>query len=351
MRNEIRRDYLLDRWVIFAPHRAKRPSDFAVSRSHAEPKVCPFCPGNENLTPPANLLYFREKGRVAKSKDVGQPRRSDWVVRCVHNIFPALNSTARHLSPKIRSHFPYIDREPIGVHEVIIESPRHQDHPHRTNPGQIELWLEAAFDRMSQLGATRRIASFALFRNHGREAGASLAHAHSQLIGTAFVPTQIEREYEALKAFREKKGTCSLCQIAAIESKSERKILKTSDFVVIAPWASVFPFEFWIIPIKHSATFSRGDLIGLSKVIWLSFGALAGAVSDPPYNSIFHLAPLQSRDDVFHWHLEVYPKLSVHAGFELGTGVYINTLKPEDAARALALGVKDRISELSIRKY
>jgi UDPglucose--hexose-1-phosphate uridylyltransferase len=277
---------------------------------------------------------------------VGQPRRSDWLVRCVNNIYPALNSTARRRSLTIKSHFPYLEREPVGVHEVIIESPRHQDHPHRAKPEQVRLWLEAAIDRMSQMSVDRRIASFALFRNYGREAGASLAHAHSQLIGTAFVPTQIEQEYQALKAFREKRSICALCQIATSEPRSERRILKTPDFVVIAPWASIFPFEFWIIPTKHKGRFSRGDLGELSKVIWLSFGALADAVSDPPYNSIFHLAPSRSREEVFHWHLEVYPKLSIHAGFELGTGTYINTLKPEDAAKALAFTVKDRISEL-----
>jgi UDPglucose--hexose-1-phosphate uridylyltransferase len=298
------------------------------------------------MTPPANLLYVREKGKIVKLRDAGRRRRSDWLIRCVRNLYPALSQTVGGSSREIGGRFPHIDRKPLGVHEVIIESPRHEDHPHRTHPSQIQLWLEAAIDRMSELGADRRIASFALFRNYGREAGASLAHAHSQLIGTPLVPTRVSQEYEALKAFREKRGSCALCQIATSESKSERRILKTSDFVVIAPWASTFPFEFWIIPTKHSATFSLGDLKQLSRVIWLSFGALAEAVSDPPYNSIFHLAPTQSHGEVFHWHLEAYPKLSIHAGFELGTGTYINTLKPEDAAEALALAVKDRISEL-----
>jgi UDPglucose--hexose-1-phosphate uridylyltransferase len=142
-----------------------------------------------------------------------------------------------------------------------------------------------------------------------------------------------------MKKFQNEKGGCALCHIRATEAKSERKILDLKNFTVFAPWASIFPFEFWIVPKRHSPKIvgvSDDEIKDLSATIQLSFRALANAVSDPPYNAILHQSPSKSHGDAFHWHIEIYPKLSIHAGFELGTGTYINTLKPEAAAASLA---------------
>jgi len=343
--NEIRRDYLLDRWVIFAPQRAKRPSDYAKPRSKAEPQACVFCPGHENLTPPAKLLYAPEDGKILELKDRGRQRRSDWLVRCIPNLYPALNSASVSHSLKNRTRFPHVSLRAIGTHLIIIESPKHDDHPHHASHKQIELWLRAAIDLMRELEKTRHSIAVSLFRNHGREAGASIAHPHSQIITTPIIPARIEQEHRAMRNFLNQEGVCALCRVRAAEAKSQRKILDEKNFTVFAPWASIFPFEFWIVPKRHSPKvidLSSDEIKNLSVTIKSSLQALAIAVSDPPYNAIFHQSPSRSHEDVFHWHIEVYPKLSIHAGFELGTGTYINTLKPEIAARALTTIVKER---------
>ncbi len=339
VKNELRKHYLLDRWVVYAPGRAKRPADFVVSRSKAESKICSFCPGNENLTPPAKLLYVLEENKILKLRDVGEKRRSDWTVRCIPNLYPAFESTGTAKVGREQGHFPYIKSKAVGVHEIIIESLDHDGHPHLADARQIALWLQAGSDRVGELKANW--ANVVLFRNHGREAGASIAHAHSQIIATPLVPSRIDDERKAMRKFHDETGHCAMCNISSLEAKTERCILNGGNFTVITPWASIFPFEFWIIPRRHSGTvvdLTLDEVEDLARTIKTSFRALANLLTDPPYNVIFHMAPSRSHSS-FHWHIEVYPKLSVHAGFELGTDMYINTQTPESSAEALRAAV------------
>jgi UDPglucose--hexose-1-phosphate uridylyltransferase len=336
VKNELRKDYLLNRWVVYAPGRAKRPADFIMSRSKAEPKICSFCPGNEKLTPPAKLLYVLEQNKILKSRDVDGKRRSDWNVRCIPNLYPAFESTGSTTGHgNEQGHFPYLKSKAIGVHEIIIESPDHEGHPHLADEKQIALWLQAAIERIGQLN--ENWANVALFRNHGREAGASIAHAHSQIIATPIVPSRIDDERKAMRKFHDETGHCVICKISSAEAETERCIMNGENFTIITPWASVFPFEFWIIPRRHLGTvagLTLDEITSLARTIKISFRALADLLSDPPYNLIFHSAPSKCHSS-FHWHIEVYPKLSVHAGFELGTEMYINTQTPESSAKAI----------------
>jgi UDPglucose--hexose-1-phosphate uridylyltransferase len=339
VKNELRKDYLLDRWVVYAPGRARRPADFVVSRSKAEPRTCSFCPGNENLTPAAKLLYVLEENKILKAKDADGKRRSDWSVRCIPNLYPAFESTGTATRSKEQGRFPYVKSEAAGAHEIIIESPDHNGHPHLADEKQITLWLQAAIERVRELNANWT--NVALFRNHGLAAGASIAHAHSQIIATSLVPSRIHDEQKAMRKFHDMTGHCAICKISSTEAKTERCIMNGGNFTVITPWASIFPFEFWIIPRRHSGTavcLTFDEVRDLAQTIKISFRQLANLLSDPPYNMIFHSAPSKSHS-IFHWHIEVYPKLSVHAGFELGTGMYINTQTPESSAEALRAAV------------
>jgi UDPglucose--hexose-1-phosphate uridylyltransferase len=336
LHSQMRRDYISNRWVIYAPRRAKRPSDFAVKRLRTKPSICPFCRGNENMTPPATLLYVARQNRLQKIAHEGPRRRSDWVVRCVPNMYPAvqLNRSGSGYSKRP----PLAQRPAVGFHEIIIESPIHDDHPHRATQEQIAFWLRAAIDRVKDLARQKEVRSIVLFRNHGVEAGASIAHAHSQLITTPIVPPQIEEEYEALTRSRRIAGECALCQVVDREPKSPRGILSMTDFSVIAPWASLCPFEFWIMPKQHNSSIVKlrsTQVEELSKILHISLVGLAELLSDPPYNLVFHFGPTKAKGNAFHWHIRVYPKLSIQAGFELGSGIYINTMKPEAAAQAL----------------
>ena len=334
--NEMRKAYLSDYWVIYSPKRSARPTDFALSKSREKQRRCVFCSGNEALTPPATLLYISRGDTILKAKDDDGERRSDWAVRCVPNKYPIVGLVG-YRSERFNN-FPLRRRSGVGFHEVVIESPQHDDHPHRASRKQIELWLNAANDRVRYFAKHKEVASVVMFRNYGKDAGASIAHAHSQIITTPIIPKRIRQEHAAFKLSRKTSGDCALCHVRLREIKSPRRILATPNFSIIAPWASVFPFEFWIIPKIHRVSpveLTDHEVEELADVLQISLTALASLLSDPPYNLVFHMGPAKTHDKLYHWHIKVYPKLSTQAGFELGSGMYINTVMPEVAAEVL----------------
>jgi len=288
--NDFRKDYLLNRWVVIATHRRRRPTDFAkeeVTR-RVDTHSCPFCPGNERKTPPAVLVYLKGEKGVVKEKDTDGLRHKDWLIRCVPNLYSAFSPPEKGESFK--------SGKAVGHHEVLID------------------------------------------RNHGLDAGASLSHAHSQIIAMPTMPAIPGDELRASKKFYEEHGTCVFCGILEKEKSGPRFIWENKSFVAFAPWAAVHPFEFWILPKKHQATLldieleAIEDLAGALKTC---LGGLKSLLNDPPYNFGFHIAPSAEADKFYHWHLEVYPKLTIWAGFEKSTGMYINVVPPEDAAQNL----------------
>lgn len=338
--NEVRKDYLLARWVIIAAERARRPSDFMVKREERFEGVCPFCPGNEHMTPPATLLYLWRDGVIEKSKDSGCERKKGWLIRCFQNLYPALKPLKTYSIKPFRM-------DPAGHHEVLVESPIHEGHPHLADVSQLKLMVEAYVDRLKELSKHDYVKYISIFRNHGKEAGASLSHAHSQIIATPIIPKLVNEELNAASKYFKLKGSCSFCTILRKESRGPRLIHETKCYAVIAPWASINPFEFWIIPKRHEACLSKAsdeEVEGLAHVLREAFGALAKLLNNPPYNFWLHIAPNPSGYEFYHWHLEVHPKLSIWAGFEKGFGIYINTVPPETAAQSLREVLKENFN-------
>ncbi len=337
--NELRKDYLLNRWVVIATERGRRPTDFAKPKTEsAQTVVCPMCVGNEAMTPPALMLYLQENGEIVKAADplVGE-RPKNWLVRCIPNLYPAF-SPPKQPQDEIQILKSECFGSAVGHHEVIVESPNHSDHPADASLPQLELVIHAYIDRLKELSAKPYVKYVSIFRNHGQAAGASLSHAHSQIIATPIVPTTIQEEQVAAKAFYDKERRCVFCDIIEKESKSPRLISEDSDFFVFAPYASINPMEFWVMPRKHAAnilSLSDEEISAFARTLKGSLKALKDLVNDPPYNYGFHLALDPEARGYFHWHLEVYPKLSIWAGFELSTGTYINTVTPETAAESL----------------
>ncbi|MEM3627505.1 MAG: galactose-1-phosphate uridylyltransferase [Candidatus Bathyarchaeia archaeon] len=332
--NELRRDYLLNRWVVIATERGRRPTDFAKKETvQARRGVCPFCPGNEHMTPPAVLLYIESDGKIEKAKDEDDFRHKNWIIRCFQNLYPAFTPPGE--KPNVKS-----DNlaSAIGHHEVLIESPIHDEHPSDARITQLVHVVNAYLDRLRELSAKPYVRYVSIFRNHGLEAGASLSHAHSQIIATPFIPKLLEEEIAASRKYWKQNGKCVFCDIIARERKGPRLILENSDFVVFAPWASVHPLEFWIIPKRHEATLldmSQERVKTFAETLKTSLNGLKRLVNDPPYNFGFHLTTNDKARKHYHWHLEVYPKLAIWAGFEKSTGMYINTVTPEAAAESL----------------
>ncbi|UCE29393.1 MAG: galactose-1-phosphate uridylyltransferase [Candidatus Bathyarchaeota archaeon] len=333
MSNEIRKDYILDRWVIIASERAKRPTDYSGKpHERAETKTCPFCPGNEKMTPPAFLLYLPSDGGIKRAKDSEGRRVRNWVVRCIPNLYPAL--TPRKPVALVEDEL-HRRRDGVGAHGVIIESPNHDEHPNNARPEQIELVVQTYSDLLKDLSRWEYVS---IFRNHRKEAGASLSHAHSQIIATPKVPRRISDELAASRRWLKRKDGCPYCEIIQKERDSTRFIFENRSFIAFAPWASIYPFEFWLLPKKHQHTLLqlRGkEKKEFSRALRTCFGSLATILNDPPYSFGFHIAPNHGQHEYFHWHLEVYPKLSIQAGFENSTDMFINVTPPEVAAQSL----------------
>lgn len=345
--NELRKDYLLDRWVVIASQRRRRPSDFvAGDRGYGGGGLCPFCPGNEHLTPPATLLYVFEDGELKKVRDEDGDRRKDWIVRCIPNLYPAFTPPESGMSSSSHLRHGHIFMDALGHHEVLIESPNHDEHPSVARISQLVLVINALRDRCSFFMGKDYVRYVSIFRNHGASAGASLSHAHSQIIATPIIPKILEEEGATSEKYYEERGRCIFCEIIGMEVKSERFIWENSGFVIFAPWAPTNPFEFWIFPKRHQSTIlelTESEVRGLAEALRVSLGGLRSLLNDPPYNYGFHMIS----EKHYHWHIEVYPKLAIWAGFEKSTGMYINTMPPEEAAKNLREALKREEENLS----
>lgn len=326
---ELRKDPILGRWIIIAQERGKRPSDFIVEDIKAKGGFCPLCPGNEKTTPGEVLVYGREPGMPANS--------SSWQTRVVPNKYPALviegelDKEGEGLYDRMNG---------IGAHEVVIESPRHEDSfsflPHE----QMILTFRAFRDRVRDLSKDPRFRYVMIFKNFGKAAGASLEHSHSQLVALPVLPRMVTSELDGSLSYFKYKDRCIFCDIIRQETKQGvRLVCENEDFVTLTPFAPRTPFEMWIMPRRHSSSYIElGDhnLSTLTRIFSETLRRLDACIPGIPYNFVLHTQPLRSEPlDHYHWHFEIVPKLTSIAGFEWGSGFYINPMPPEDACRYL----------------
>ena len=342
--NEVRKDYLLNRWVVIATERSRRPTDFIkAKRLTLKENSCPLCVGNEALTPPAVFLYLNENRKIVKSADTHGVRKKNWIIRIIPNLYPAFSYNKNNdcdKSIKLSSNL----INAVGHHLVLVESPNHDEDPATAKIDQLINLINAYIEMLTDLSAKPYIRYVSIFRNYGKEAGASLTHAHSQIVAIPFVPRIIEEEIEASQKFYNKNKKCVFCDIIKKEKKDSRLIFQNDCFVVFTPYASIQPMEFWIIPKRHDNTIinlTKYEKRVFAKTLKKSLTALRLLMSDPAYNYGFHISLSEKTKEHYHWHLEVYPKLSIWAGFEKNTGVYINTVTPERAALELRKIIKN----------
>jgi UDPglucose--hexose-1-phosphate uridylyltransferase len=329
---ELRRDPVTGRWVIIASERAKRPQDFIREPVKLKGGFCPFCAGNEAKTPPEILAY-----RPAENGDKAPKDAPGWFVRVVPNKYPALEIEG-DLDRQAEGIYDRMNG--MGAHEVIIETPQHE-HTFATMPlKRIEDVLYAYRDRVTDLRNDTRLKYALVFKNHGEAAGATLEHTHSQLIALPIVPRQVVEELKGAREYHQLKDRCIYCDIVHQESKEQsRVVLENENFIVVSPYAPRFPFETWILPRRHDSGFqdSPAHLFANLAIAIKSLAAKMDRVLDlPAYNMVLHSAPLHDPPtDHYHWHMEFMPKLTKVAGFEWGTGFYINPTSPEEAAKFL----------------
>lgn len=289
------------------------------------------------MTPPAIMLYMKHGKGIRRAKDAEKTRHKNWLVRCIPNLYPAFSPPKGKITRK------QIEKNPdlcmaVGHHEVVIESPNHDEHPANAKIPQLTLVINAYIDRLRELSKKPYVQYVSIFRNHGLEAGASLSHPHSQIIATPFMPKTVKDEMETSKRYWKQNKKCVFCDILKKETAGPRLILENQKYAAFAPYASVNPLEFWIMPKNHETTLlnmSQAEMKAFAQTLHALLNGLKKLVNDPPYNYGFHLALDKEARDYYHWHLEVYPKLAIWAGFEKSTGIYINTVTPEAAAQSL----------------
>jgi len=325
---ELRKDPVVGRWVIISTERGQRPSDFRIEPVRAVGSNCVFCPGNEAKTPPEILAM-----RTADSA----PNGPGWSLRVVPNKFPALRIEGE-LEPSGEGLYDRMNG--VGAHEVVIESPDHRATLATLPADTVADVLLAYRDRVVDLKKDPRFEYILVFKNHGAAAGASLEHPHSQLIATPIIPIMLTEELNGSSQYYRMKERCVWCDILHQERHSQRRmIVEANGFVALAPFAPRFPFETWILPTHHRSAFEETgveELRGLAEVLGEFLRRMDRVLQHPPFNFMLHTAPLREGPlEHFHWHLEIIPKLTNVAGYEWGSGFFINPVLPEDAAVAL----------------
>lgn len=324
---EFRQNQATKEWVVLAPERGKRPSDIKKDRIGKEPLPqfkddCPFCPGHEDKTPQPSYVY---------------PPSGDWKVRVVPNRFAALQS---NLTPTRTFVGKFLSAKGFGIAEVVIESPRHDLTIATMQLDEIVHVLRACRQRQIEISRDPKINLVTIFRNHGPMAGTSLEHPHSQIIATPIIPPHVRYPLEQAVLHFDKYGSCVFCDMLAEELRQEERIIIDSEnFVAFCPFAARSPFECRVYPKKHSASFvaiNDEELTELGSVLRELLGKIYFGLGNPDYNYILRSSPIGDEDTRhLHWYMVVIPKISIPAGFEIGSGIYINTVAPEESARFL----------------
>lgn len=324
---ELRKDPIVGRWVIIATERAKRPVS-QKQEPFPESSSCPFCAGNEKETP-HEIIAYRSRG--SRQDEPG------WRVRVVPNKYPALQIEG---DLNKRGDGIYDRMNGIGAHEVILECPFHETSLANLTEDNIREILWVYRDRLVDLKKDPRLVYGMVFKNVGAAAGASLEHSHSQLIVTPIVPINVWEEMTGAMEFYNYRGRCIYCDMIYQEaSASKRIVMETPHFIAFCPYASRFPFETWILPKVHNSHFENIQKIevdDLGTVMKTVLMKLEICLERPAYNYIIHTSPFDTQSlPHYHWHIEVIPRLTRVAGFEWGTGFYINPVPPEQAASML----------------
>ncbi|WP_229023096.1 galactose-1-phosphate uridylyltransferase [Actinomarinicola tropica] len=322
--NELRRNPLTGRWVTIASGRAIRPQDFATRTLAVEAErtgPCPFCPGNEELTPPALATYEGSTG--------------GWLVRVVPNRYPAFDGDGT-MRPAVDGVL-HQAVHAAGRHEVLVIGPEHEGDLALLDDERIDVVATAIRERLVAHAALPQVAYTQAIVNFGREAGASLEHPHAQLLGIPFVPLEIDDELVGFRRFasaRHDPAVCLLCTTLSVELAADQRVVEADDdAVAVAPYWSGAPYEMLVVPRVHDPrlhTAPVASLRGVGRLLRTAIHRLHRVLGDVAYNVVIHTAP-HHHDVHYHWHIHLLPRTSTLAGFEQGTGVLINTMSPEDA--------------------
>ena len=328
--SEMRQNPITGQWVIYAAARQKRPHDRqrdvgALGGQSPDASACPFCPGNEDMTPPTILQW--------------PPGDAPWQVRAFANKFPILSPDGDADRPVAHGGL-FLSAAAYGRHEVVVETPRHHEDLAQMSARQAQAVIEVCHQRYVAVRSDPRIQCVFLFRNHGTRAGASLAHPHSQLIATDIVPPRVAERECRVRRYYEERGRCACCDVLDFERRvAERIVYQNRSFLAFVPYAAEVSFEVWLVPFEHRADFAsvpEAERDDLADALQAVLHRLRHKANDPDYNCMLHTASkLAESVPYLHWYVQIRPRIGVEAGFEIASGLAVNTSWPEEDAAVL----------------
>ncbi len=338
--SQFRQDPVTGGWTVVAPERAGRPKDFSRTAAEvADAEGCPFCAGNEHLTPPTRY-------------EAALPGERGWTVRVVENRFPAISDLESEgcspaaLEAASFAPGPYHAAAGMGVHEVIVETPRHDEGLADLTAEHAALLIDTFSKRIEHWGRDGRFACSVLFRNWGQAAGASLAHAHTQLVALPRVPEVVVRELGNFSGGFSSGGGCVLCEAMSADDRDGRTVFDDGMTAVHSPFAAPIPYFMRVAPKRCIGTMTEAtedERASFGSALIAAARAIRGVFGDVAFNVVVHVSPysaLSVEGLPFHWHAEVVLRTSDWAGLEWGSGMYINVIDPDDAARSLREGLE-----------
>jgi UDPglucose--hexose-1-phosphate uridylyltransferase len=337
---EIRKDYFTERLSIVTGERSSR-----IPVKHLDHGKCPFCPGNESMTPPADLVLVKMGETLVKQSDAEDEPITGWVVRA----FPSKHPIVTPNAPASYGEYPHYSEPAVGYHYVVVATPKHDQPFSRIDVDQWTNVLATVQDKVRWLYAQRGVSYVVTFINHGKGSGETIEHPHLQIITIPRLPPNLEAEAVTVQASLNELGVCPMCQIVASESGGPRQIISTEFYLAFAPWASSHSYEFWIYPKRHQTSMlklSQKELMDLALMLRSTLGGLSKVLPGVGFNLAIHSSSEKKTTKQIHWHIEVYPRASNWAGLELGTGVFVSEISPEAAAEELGAASRKELAQL-----
>jgi len=338
---EIRKDYFTDRLSVILPDRGLKKEKVIPQKA----EKCNYCAGNEEMTPPADLVLVKRGDTLLKQTDSEGDVVQNWSVR----IFPSKNPIVIPTAPPSYGEPPHYSEPAVGYHYVLVATPRHDQPFSKIDTEQWTNILASLQDKVRWLYSQKGVSYVLVYINSEKEGTPTAVHPSIQIVTTPRVPPAVEEEADTVQTSLNDLGICPMCQVVGVETGGPRQILATDFFIAFSPWVSTHPFEFWIYPKHHMTSIlklSQKEMMDLALMLRSTLGGMAKALDTQSFVLVFHSSSEKKTTKQIHWHIEVYPRKGQPTGLEIGGGIYVNDVSPESAAQALGASARKELAQL-----
>ncbi|HXW37157.1 MAG TPA: galactose-1-phosphate uridylyltransferase [Nitrososphaerales archaeon] len=338
---EIRKDYFTEKLSIVLPDHGLKPGQVISQKS----EKCAFCPGNEEMTLPADLVLVKRGDTLLKQTDSEGDIVRNWVVR----VFPSKTPVVTPNASPLYGEAPHYSEPAVGYHYILVASPKHDQPFWKIDKEQWTNILASLQDKVRWLYAQKSVSYVSLYINSAKEGAGTASHPHIEIVTTPRVPPIVEVEADTVQTSLNDLGICPMCQVVSTEAGGPRQILATDSFVAFTPWVSTHPYEFWIYPRHHQTSVlkvSQKEMMDLALMLRSTLGGTAKALGNPGFVMVFHSSSEKKTTKQIHWHIEVFPRTANWSGLELGGGIYVNEVSPEASAQVLGAMARKELAQL-----